>query len=66
MPTEQRYVPAVGRAWLTALYDPLTMREPVFGPALIAAVLAEPRPSVVLESRRYCCTISHPAQSSTP
>jgi hypothetical protein len=30
MPTEQRYVPAAGRAWLTTLYDPLmalTMRE---------------------------------------
>jgi len=23
MRTEQRYVPAAGRAWLTALYDPL-------------------------------------------
>ena len=45
MPTEQRYVPAAGRAWLTALYDPLmalTMRERAFRPALIAAVLAEP------------------------
>lgn len=52
MPTEQRYVPAAGRAWLTALYDPLmalTMRERDFRPALIAAVLAEPRPSVVLD-----------------
>jgi ubiquinone/menaquinone biosynthesis C-methylase UbiE len=52
MSTEQRYVPAAGRAWLTALYDPLmalTMRERAFRPALIATVLAEPRPSVVLD-----------------
>jgi ubiquinone/menaquinone biosynthesis C-methylase UbiE len=48
MPTEQRYVSAAGRAWLTALYDPLmalTMRVRAFRPA----VLAEPRPSVVLD-----------------
>jgi hypothetical protein len=35
MPTteSERYVPAAGRAWLTALYDPvmaLTMRERAF------------------------------------
>lgn len=51
-PTEQRYVPAAGRAWLTKLYDPamaLTMRERSFRPALTAAVLADPRPSVVLD-----------------
>jgi SAM-dependent methyltransferase len=48
----ERYVPAAGRAWLTALYDPamaLTMRERSFRPALIAAVLADPQPSVVLD-----------------
>jgi SAM-dependent methyltransferase len=52
MPTEQRYVPAAGRAWLTALYDPLmalTMRERAFRSALIAEVLAEPRPGGVLD-----------------
>jgi ubiquinone/menaquinone biosynthesis C-methylase UbiE len=52
MPTNERYVPAAGRAWLTALYDPamaLTMRERAFRPALIAAVLADPRPRVVLD-----------------
>ena len=52
MPTEERYVPAAGRAWLTGLYDPLmalTMRERVFRPALIAAVLADPRPRMVLD-----------------
>jgi ubiquinone/menaquinone biosynthesis C-methylase UbiE len=52
MPTDERYVPAAGRAWLTALYDPLmalTMRERTFRPALIAAVLADPRPGVVLD-----------------
>jgi SAM-dependent methyltransferase len=52
MPTDERYVPAAGRAWLTTLYDPLmalTMRERTFRPALIAAVLAEPRPRVVLD-----------------
>lgn len=52
MPTEPRYVPAAGRAWLTTLYDPLmalTMRKRAFRPALIAAALAEPRPSVVLD-----------------
>jgi hypothetical protein len=43
MPTERRYVPAAGRALLTALYAPLValrMRERAFRPALIAAVLA--------------------------
>ncbi len=52
MPTTERYVPAAGRAWLTALYDPvmaLTMREGAFRPALIAAVLANPRPGLVLD-----------------
>ena len=52
MSTEQRYVPAAGRASLTALYDPLmalTMRERAFRPALIAAVLADPLPDVVLD-----------------
>lgn len=52
MPTDERYVPAAGRAWLTALYDPLmalTMRERAFRPALIAAVLSDPRPGVVLD-----------------
>jgi ubiquinone/menaquinone biosynthesis C-methylase UbiE len=51
-PATERYVPAAGRAWLTALYDPfmaLTMRERAFRPALIAAVLAHPRPAVVLD-----------------
>jgi ubiquinone/menaquinone biosynthesis C-methylase UbiE len=52
MPTDERYIPAAGRAWLTALYDPLmalTMRERTFRPALIAAVLADLRPGVVLD-----------------
>jgi ubiquinone/menaquinone biosynthesis C-methylase UbiE len=52
MPTDERYVPAAGRAWLTAFYDPLmalTMRERTFRPALIAAVLADPHPGVVLD-----------------
>jgi SAM-dependent methyltransferase len=38
-----RYVPAAGRPWLTALYDPamaLTMRTRAFRRALVAAVLA--------------------------
>lgn len=51
-PSDERYVPAAGRAWLTALYDPLmalTMRERAFRPALIAAVLADPLPGVVLD-----------------
>ena len=51
-PTDERYVPAAGRAWLTTLYDPLmalTMREGAFRPALIAAVLADPPPGVVLD-----------------
>src|SRR5258708_1390950 len=51
-PTDERYVPAAGRAWLTPLSDPLmalTMRERTFRPALLAAVLADPRPSVVLD-----------------
>lgn len=37
MPTEERYVPAAGRGWLTRLYDPamaLTMRERVWRPVL--------------------------------
>jgi len=52
MPTDERYVPAAGRSWLTALYDPLmalTMRERTFRPALVAAVLSDPRPGVVLD-----------------
>ena len=52
MPVDEHYVPAAGRTWLTNLYDPamaLTMRERSFRPALIAAVLAEPRPRVVLD-----------------
>jgi SAM-dependent methyltransferase len=51
-PTTQRYVPAAGRGWLTGLYDPimaLTMRERAFRPAIIDAVLADPRPGVVLD-----------------
>ena len=38
-----RYVPAAGRAWLTGAYDraiALTMREPRWRPALVAAVAA--------------------------
>jgi SAM-dependent methyltransferase len=31
------------------VYDPLTMRERAFRPALIAEVLADPRPGVVLD-----------------
>lgn len=52
MRTDERYVPAAGRRWLTALYDPLmalTMRERAFRPALVAAVLADPHPRVVLD-----------------
>ncbi len=52
MPTDARYVPAAGCAWLTRLYDPamaLTMRERAFRPALIHAVLADPRPGLVLD-----------------
>jgi ubiquinone/menaquinone biosynthesis C-methylase UbiE len=52
MSTAERYVPAAGRAWLTGLYDPimaLSMRERAFRPALIAAVLADPRPRSVLD-----------------
>jgi ubiquinone/menaquinone biosynthesis C-methylase UbiE len=51
-PTDERYVPAAGRASLTALYDPLmalTMRDRAFRPALIVAVLADPLPGVVLD-----------------
>jgi ubiquinone/menaquinone biosynthesis C-methylase UbiE len=49
---DQRYVPAAGRAVLTRLYDPvmaLTMRERAFRSALVSALLAHPRPSVVLD-----------------
>jgi ubiquinone/menaquinone biosynthesis C-methylase UbiE len=49
---KERYVPAAGRAWLTALYDPmmaLTMRERAFRRALVAAVLAERPPAMVLD-----------------
>src|SRR5207245_144437 len=48
----ERYVPVAGRAWLTGIYDPamaLTMRERSFRSALIAAVLSDPQPSVVLD-----------------
>ena len=48
----EHYVPAAGRAWLTRLYDllmTLTMRERAFPPALIAAVLSDPRPRIVLD-----------------
>ncbi len=48
----ERYVPAAGRGWLTRLYDPvmaLTMRESEFRPALLGAVLREPRPANVLD-----------------
>lgn len=51
-PVGGRYVPAAGRARLVSLYDPLmalTMRECVFRPALIATVLANPRPRKVLD-----------------
>ena len=44
MPTEQRYVPAAGRAIFTPLYDrvmTLTMREPRWRPRLATAVLEE-------------------------
>jgi ubiquinone/menaquinone biosynthesis C-methylase UbiE len=52
MPTTERYVPAAGRAWLTRVYDPamaLTMRERAWRVALLDAVLADPRPAVVLD-----------------
>jgi ubiquinone/menaquinone biosynthesis C-methylase UbiE len=52
MPSEERYVPAAGRGWLTRLYDPvmaLTMRERVWRPALIATVLTDPLPDTVLD-----------------
>ena len=42
--TDERYVPAAGRAWLTSSYDrgiALTMREPRWRPHLIAAVAAD-------------------------
>ena len=42
-----RYVPAAGRAWLTGAYDraiALTMREPRWRPALVAAVAADVPP----------------------
>src|SRR4051812_42577841 len=41
-PDADRYVPAAGRAGLTRLYDPvmaLTMRERIWRPALLAAVV---------------------------
>jgi len=46
-----RYIPAAGRARLSALYDPamaLTMRESAFRPALVAATLVS-RPQQVLD-----------------
>jgi len=52
MPTDERYVPAAGRAWLRRLYDPamaLTMRERVWRPSLITTVLTDPPPSTVLD-----------------
>lgn len=52
LPSAERYVPAAGRRWLTGLYDPImavTMRERAFRPAVIAAVLADPRPRLVLD-----------------
>lgn len=52
MSATDRYVPAAGRAWLTGLYDPvmaLTMRERAFHVELLAAVLSDPRPRVVLD-----------------
>jgi ubiquinone/menaquinone biosynthesis C-methylase UbiE len=52
MPTDERYVPAAGRTWLTALYDPLvalTMRERAFRRALLAAALGGGHPRVVLD-----------------
>lgn len=51
MTDTHRYVPAAGRAWLTALYDPamaLTMRERAFRPVLIATALAQ-RPGTVVD-----------------
>lgn len=58
----ERYVPAAGRAWLTALYDPamaLTMRERAFRPALVAAALADPRPHTVLDVGCGTGTLAH-------
>jgi ubiquinone/menaquinone biosynthesis C-methylase UbiE len=42
--SQQRYVPAAGRAWLTGLYDPVmtvTMREGRWRPALLDEVAAK-------------------------
>ncbi len=50
MTDTHRYVPAAGRAWLTALYDPamaITMRERTFRPVLVATALAERARTVV-------------------
>lgn len=54
MPTTstEKYIPAAGRGWLTALYDPvmaLTMRERAFRGALIATVLSDPPPRLVVD-----------------
>ncbi len=51
-PERERYVPAAGRIWLTALYDPamaLTMREGAFRGAVLSTVLAGPPPRLVLD-----------------
>ncbi|MHB8243275.1 MAG: class I SAM-dependent methyltransferase [Solirubrobacteraceae bacterium] len=51
-PARERYIPAAGRAWLTALYDPamaLTMRERAFRGAALSAVLVHPSPRLVLD-----------------
>jgi SAM-dependent methyltransferase len=63
-----RYVPAAGRAWLTALYDPamaLTMRERAFRPALIATALAE-RPRTVVDVGCGTGTISSMLADADP
>lgn len=47
-----RYVPAAGRRGLTALYDPamaLTMRERVWRPMVVNAVLTDPLPQAVVD-----------------
>lgn len=51
-PARERYVPAAGRTWLTALYDPamaLTMREGAFRGAILSTVLAGPPPRLLLD-----------------